>query len=149
MRRRIAIFLMIVCLITILPIGTVNAAEMSAGTVTTFVPDITIQMAYTSFMRTDLSITASGTAYCAAVFDGYPGITTKVTITMTLQKKGFLGLWWTEVATWTDTFYKPYASVQHNYYGLSGGTYRVKGVYTAYSGSNSETHTAYSRELSY
>ncbi|HPT78921.1 MAG TPA: hypothetical protein PK830_07455 [Candidatus Atribacteria bacterium] len=149
MKKRIAIFLMIVCLITMFPMGTVYAAEMPARPVTAFEPDITIQMAYTSFIRTELSITTSGTAYCAAAFEGYPGITTKVKIVMTLQKKGFLGLWWTDVITWTDIFNQPYGYVQHNYYGLPGGTYRVKGVYTAYSGSNSETHTAYSRELSY
>jgi len=102
---------------------------------------------YTKSTRTDLSI-SSGQASALAIFNGYNGITTKVTITMTLQKQGFLGLWWTDEASWTETF-NNYNATMDRKATVSGGTYRVKAVYTAYGGSASETFTEYSLNVKY
>ncbi len=98
---------------------------------------------YTNIAYTGLSISSSGTATCSADAEGYYGTTTKIHIKMTLQK--YTVLWWSKVETWEGTF--------NNYYGLMGetaqvgsGTYRLKTVFTVYSGSSSEEITLTSPE---
>ena len=98
---------------------------------------------YTNFTFVGLEVTTAGTAYCTANVDGYDGITTKVHIEMKLQK--YTVLWWSTQETWEGTF--------NDYYGtlvktksVGSGTYRVKAVFTVYSGSASEEITSYSQE---
>ena len=100
---------------------------------------------YTQDYDETISIT-NGIATCKATLTGISGTTTKVVIKMTLQKKTLL--WWSEVETWSTT--------SNTYYGtltktaaVKSGTYRVKAVYTVYSGSNSESITDYSAQKSY
>jgi len=110
---------------------------------------VTVFYAYTHSTNTILSIPSSGTATAYASLQGYQGITTKVEITMTLQKKGGLfNLFWNDVTTWSQSFnsHSGTLSKQHN---VSSGTYRVKAIYKAYSGNNSETNTSYSGEVKY
>jgi len=84
--------------------------------------------------------TATGTA----VLDGFAGTTTKVNVVMTLQKKG---LWWSNASdSFNYTTYGHDANLELNYDSLSSGTYRIKDVFTVYSGTASETITAYSPE---
>ena len=106
------------------------------------------RMAYISSTNTSLTI-SSGQASAYARLIGYPGTTTKISITMTLQKQGFLGLYWSDVTGWSDTFYSSTATMSRTHSGLSGGTYRLKAVYTAYSGNASETVTEYSPNFKY
>lgn len=101
------------------------------------------RLSYTNYVITGLNITTSGVAYCTASAEGYDGITTKIHIEMKLQK--YTVLWWSAVETWEGTF--------NNYYGalstsksIGSGRYRVKAVYTVYSGSNSEEITGTSQE---
>ena len=95
---------------------------------------------------TTILVISGGQASAAASFSGYKGTTTKVVITMTLQKKGFLGLWWSDEASWTETFNSYNASMNRKH-SVSDGTYKVKAEYVAYSGSKSETVTDYSNEV--
>jgi len=97
---------------------------------------------YTSTTTTNLNI-SSGVASCRSYIMGYNGTTTKIEITMTLQKKTLL--WWSTVETWTTTVNSYYGSFNKSI-SVGGGTYRVKAVYKVYSGSNSETITDYSSE---
>ena len=104
---------------------------------------------YTADTITVLSISSTGVATGTAKITGYSGTTTKVTITMTLQKKGgFLNLFWNDVVTWTQTFNNYKGALSKNY-NVSGGTYRIRADYVAYKGSASETITAYSSEVKY
>ena len=98
---------------------------------------------YTSYNKANLDI-SGGQATCESTISGYSGITTKVTITMYLEKKTLW--WWSTQASWTGTFNSYRGALSKNY-AVGGGTYRVRAVYVAYSGSNSETITGYSVEV--
>ena len=93
----------------------------------------------------NLSIT-NGTASCSATLTGINGTTTKVVIKMTLQKKTLL--WWSEAESWTATYNTYYGTLSKTAT-VKSGTYRVKAVYTVYSGSNSESITDYSDQKKY
>ena len=95
---------------------------------------------YTASATTNLVISGT-TAYCKAALIGYSGTTTKVSIAMTLQKKSWLT--WNDVETWkiTTNSYQTSFSKSRT---IDSGTYRVKVVYVAYSGTASETFTRYS-----
>ncbi len=98
---------------------------------------------YTSSATVNMSI-SNGTVYGTARLIGY-NTTDKIKITMTIQKKTLL--WWSEVDTWTTTYYDSYATMSKSC-SVGSGTYRVKAEFTAYCGSDSETITAYSGEES-
>lgn len=100
---------------------------------------------YTNITMTSI-LYANKTFYCEASADGYNGITTKIEITMTLQKKGLL--WWSKVQSWSGTYNKEYATLSKSYATTKSGKYRVKAVYKVYSGSDSEKITSYSGERS-
>lgn len=89
---------------------------------------------------------SNGTFYCDASLDGYSDRTTKIEITVTLQKKGLL--WWNKVESWSGTFNNYYGSLSKSYATTTSGKYRVKGEFVAYSGSDSESITNYTTERS-
>ena len=99
---------------------------------------------YTSSTTVNLSI-SDGTAKCSSRLIGY-STTTKIKITMTLQKKTLL--WWSEVDSWTATYSDTVASL-YKTCSVESGKYRVKTVFVAYCGSDSETITTYSPEYDY
>jgi len=107
------------------------------------------RMAYTSHTQTAISI-SGGKAICVGSLTGYKGITTKVEITLTLQRK------LASSNTWSDYYNHPKQTF-NDYCGtatctkdiVSGYQYRTKALYTAYAGSNYETFTEYSGALSY
>ena len=127
-------FLTIVCVVVALFFG---ITRVSAETVSPY-------SLYTKTTSSDLSVSGS-TATCESEAVGYSGTTTKIVMNQTLQKKSFFGSW-NEVASWSeiDTGYHGYASNTKS--SLSGGTYRLKTVFTVYAGSNSEEITVYSTE---
>ena len=92
-----------------------------------------------------LKMWPDGKTTCLADVQGYNGITTKVHIEMTLQK--FTFLWWSEVQTWEGTFNDYLGTLSRTTYVDDSDTYRVKAVFTVYSGSNSEEITSYSQEF--
>lgn len=108
-------------------------------------PSIQPMYDYTRNYVENLSI-SNGTASCSATLTGINGTTTKIVIKMTLQKKTLL--WWSEVETWSAT-YNTYNGTLSKTASVKSGTYRVKAVYTVYSGSNSESITDYSSQKEY
>lgn len=100
---------------------------------------------YTNTTYVGLSITPQGKATCLADVLGYDGITTKVHIEMTLQKYTFL--WWSEVESWEATFNDVVGTLSRTTTVDDSDTYRVKAIFTVYSGSNSEEITSYSQEF--
>ena len=79
---------------------------------------------------------SSGKALCVGSVDGYDGITTKIVLTMTLQKKTLLLFWSTE-KEWTTTV-NDVDAVLSKTVAVDSGTYRVKVEAKVYSGSNYE-----------
>ena len=100
---------------------------------------------YTNDYTTIINI-SNGSVCCTADVTGYSS-TTKITITMTLQKKTLF--WWSDIETWTTTVYNFTALLSGTVYNVDSGTYRTKAVYTVYSGNDSETITGYSQETKY
>ena len=80
---------------------------------------------------------SSGKALCGANVIGYNGTTTKIKITMTLQRKVLL--LWSDVEEWTTTVSSYQATLSKTATVNSGKTYRVKVEAVVYCGSNSET----------
>ena len=99
-----------------------------------------IRALYIRSTNTSLSVT-SGNASAYSSIIGYSGITTSVKITMSLEKRVLW--WWSVQDTWIQTFYSYSGYLQRNA-PVSGGTYRVRTVFVAYSGSNSEETVEYS-----
>lgn len=98
---------------------------------------------YTNGTNTGLNI-SSGSASCLAQAIGYDGITTKIHIKMSLQQ--YLALQWTIIGEWEGTFNSVTGALDKSKTLTSSGRYRVKAVYTVYSGSASEEITSYSLE---
>lgn len=101
------------------------------------------RFSYTNYTATGLEITTQGVACCTANVEGYDGITTKVHIRMTLQKHNLL--WWSDVVTWENAWNNVVGTLCRTTT-VGTGRYRVKAVYTVYSGSNSEEITSTSLE---
>ena len=79
---------------------------------------------------------SSGKALCVGDVFGYNGTTTKIVLTMTLQKKTLLLFWSTE-KEWTTTVNDVDAALSKTV-AVDSGTYRVKVEAKVYSGSNYE-----------
>ena len=108
--------------------------------------DNTIQPYYNYTSRIEVSLAdSSGDAECKTIVRGYTSVT-KIEITMTLQQKNFF--LWKDVETWTKTVNSSYSSLTKNT-SVDSNKYRVKSVCKVYSGSNSETITEYSSEVSF
>lgn len=101
---------------------------------------------YTNTTTASLKI-SNGTAACVTTITGYYGVTTKIEIKMTLQKK-FL-LWWNTEESWSTTINDYYGGLSKTTASVDSGTYRVKVEFTVYSGSKSEEITTYSQENEY
>lgn len=99
---------------------------------------------YTNDCLVSLSI-SNGNASCYSELLGISSRTTKIEITMTLQKKTLL--WWSKVESWTTTVNGYYAALSKTK-SVDSGTYRVKAEFKVYSGSDSETIKQYSAEKS-
>jgi len=108
-----------------------------------------LRMAYIDNTQTLISI-SGGKAICVGSIAGYQGTTTKVVITLILQRK------LASNSTWTDYYSDP-PQTFNSYRGtasltkdiVKGYQYRTKAVYTAYAGAKYETLTQYSGALSY
>ena len=104
---------------------------------------------YIFYTETNISI-SGGKAICVGSLTGYQGTTTKVAITLTLQRKLATSSIWTDYYNHpkqTFNSYRGTASFTKNV--VKGYQYRTKAVYIAYAGTKSETFTQYSGALSY
>ena len=103
---------------------------------------------YTYTYSCSSNITAASTSCTGrSMAQGYNGETTKIVITQTLQKKNSTGAW-TNLSTNSETYYSYKAVYSKKYNALYQGVYRIKSVFTVYAGSNSETITKYSSQVS-
>jgi len=132
----LAIILAVTLSVSVYALPTESAAENEESPPTRF--------SYINVTATVLTF-SGGKAVCGGSISGYNGTTTKVEIELTLQRRTLLLFWSDEVTgrqtfnTWRGNYeLAPRPSVS------SGTTYRVKAVYTAWAGSNKETHTTYS-----
>ena len=107
------------------------------------------RLSYINTTATGLSI-SGGQATCAGTVVGYNGVTTKVVIKLYLERK------LASVTTWSpyaedpaQTFNSWTGGYQMKKAVVSGYQYRTRAVYTAYSGSNSESVTGYSSVVTY
>ena len=95
------------------------------------------------------SLSISGTtAYCTSTAKGTDAVS--ITVEQTLQKQGFLWLWYgVDGASWKTTVNKSSISFSNTKSGLSSGKYRLKSVFTLTdSTGKTETITVYSAEKS-
>ncbi len=108
-------------------------------------PDYSVMPCYEYTKENEEILTISnGTATCISKLIGFAGTTTKIEITMTLEKKTLW--WWSEEESWSQT-YNNYRGTLTKTHSVGSGTYRVKAVYVVYSGTQSETITSYSAEV--
>ena len=100
-----------------------------------------------SSVMSNLSISGT-TAYCKSSASGID--TVSITVEQTLQKQGFLWLWYgVDGASWIKTVNMNSISVSNTQSGLSSGKYRLKSVFTLTDkNGKSETITVYSAEKS-
>ena len=84
------------------------------------------EIAYST--QSDLRI-SDKTAYCTSYASGID--VESITVEQTLQKQGFLWLWYgVDDASWTTTVNRRSISVDNTKDGLSDGKYRLKSVFT-------------------
>ena len=131
MKRRISAFMLIITILSSLCGVTVCAVEA--------------RYSYTTTATSTLYI-SSNTAYCKSKARGKT-TATKIEAVQYLEKKS--GSKWYVVTdgTWTDSVNDSLLIVSNNKSGLTSGTYRVRTVFTVYSGSDSEKVTAISKEV--
>ena len=83
---------------------------------------------------------------CQSVVRGIYDLATKVEITHTLQKQIYG--YWSDIETWSNTFYSWYGNLVSTRSNLSAGMFRLKTVAKVYCGNNYETITVYSSQVS-
>jgi len=106
------------------------------------------RLSYTNTANTTLGI--SGTqAISEGLIVGYYGVTTKVTVALNLERKTASATTWTTIASGSKTTNGHFGAHQLKTTVTKGYQYRVRAVYTAYSGTKSETFTGYSRAVTY
>jgi len=142
------LFSLVLCLI--LGLGCMTATSAASLEVAeAYDPPPQTRFSFINSTDTVISI-SSGQARCTGSITGYQGITTKVEITLTLQRK------LASSSTWTDYYNHPKQTF-NSYRGtatftkdiVKGYQYRTKAVYTAWAGTKSETTTQYSGAMSY
>lgn len=132
---------MLMCLVLICGIGVVASAEggSSADEYNQTVSENGENLVqpcydYTNIITATLA-NSGGKAVCAGSVMGYNGTTTKIVLTMTLQKKTLL--WWSKVQEWTVTVNNYTAAISKTV-SVDSGTHRVKVEAKVYAGSNYE-----------
>jgi len=130
----------------ILVLGVVSAHATSINETDT--DQSQVRSLYINTTTTTLSI-SGGQAICEGLVVGYSGTTTKVTIALYLERKLASSSTWLPFANGSKSFDNYYGAYQLKVPVDKGYQYRVRAVYTAYSGKNSESLTAYSGVVAY
>lgn len=121
------IIAMVMCAVMLCGTGLIASAETAENQV---------QPRYTYTHGISATILKSGgKAVCGGSVDGYNGTTTKIAMTITLQKKTLL--WWSTEQRWSRTTNNYYNDASYTI-SVDSGTYRVKVDATVYAGSNYE-----------
>ena len=144
-KKKVLPLVMVMCFVFSCSVVYVNAQNVTNGDIIEPIDYCPIATPmYISNATVSLTISNSGIATSTARITGFPGITTRVTITMTLQKRGgFLNLFWNDVATWSQSFNNHSGTLSQNI-SVGKGTYRVRASFTAFSANSSESNTIYS-----
>ena len=122
------------------------ATSAYAETTSTIVED-EVAPAYEIALDATSNLIISGTtAFCTSSAKGMDVVS--ITVEQTLQKQGFLWLWYgVDGASWKTTVNKSSISFNNTISGLSSGKYRLKSVFTLTgSTGKTETITVYSAE---
>ena len=128
------ILALVMCLVLMCGTGLIANAETTEN-------QVQPRYSYTNTISATLS-NSSGKALCIGNVNGYNGTTTKIVLTVTLQKKTLF--WWSKVQEWTTTANTYYATISKTV-AVGSGTHRVKVNAVVYSGSKSEEITMYSK----
>ena len=91
---------------------------------------------------------SSTTATCQSSFIDGTGVVTRIKITQTLEKQGFLWSWSTYAGEWTKTTYGSSAALSNKVYNLESGKYRVKTVFSVTVDGKTTDYTVYNTEKS-
>jgi hypothetical protein len=135
----------ILCAILLL-LGAVSAQAATPSEAAIELPQL--RSAYTNTTITTLGI-SGGQATCEGSITGYSGITTKVKIELYLERKTASSSTWSPYASGSKTVNSYIGAYQLKVAVTSGYQYRVRGVYTAWSGTKSESLTSYSGVVTY
>lgn len=100
---------------------------------------------YTNTIYSELSI-SNNTATCNSKVTGDPSMVTKIEITQSLEELLSNG-WWYRHQSWSKTFYNWYAIYTTTGTVPHSGTYHVRTVAKVYAGSNYETISVYSNNV--
>lgn len=140
----------ILSLILVLCMGASGGVSVSATDVSARESEPPLlRLSYTHLTRTSLTI-SGGQATCTGYLLGYNGTTTKVVITLYLERKTASSSTWTVYASDPPQTFNSFTGKYTMKKTVTPGyQYRVRGVYTAYAGTKSETTTAYSAVVSY
>lgn len=122
------ILALVMCLVLMCGMTIAVSAESSEN-------QVQPRYSYTSGISSTLR-DSNGKALCVGNVEGYSGTTTKIILTMTLQKKTLLLFWSTE-QEWTTTV-SSYKAALSKTVSVDSGTYRVKVEAKVYAGSNYE-----------
>lgn len=118
----------VMCLVLMCGMTIVVSAESSEN-------QVQPRYSYTNTISATLR-DSNGKALCGGDVNGYRGTTTKIILTVTLQKRTLLLFWNTE-KEWTTTVNDFMATISKTV-AVDSGTYRVKVEAKVYSGSNYE-----------
>jgi hypothetical protein len=140
-RKILSIVLAVLLLFTASVVANAESVEIDVIENTSSEETVQPRYDYTSSTWVNLVI-SNNKASCTSRLIGYQS-TTKIVITMTLQKKTLF--WWSEVETWTGT-YNDFVGELSKSKSIESGTYRIKTKFVVYSGSDSETITVKSPE---
>lgn len=121
------ILALVMCVVLMCGTGLIASAETTEN-------QVQPRYSYTNIISATLA-NSSGKALCIGNVTGYNGTTTKIVVTMTLQKKTLL--WWSEVKEWTITANTYYCDISKTV-SVDSGTHRVKVEAKVYAGSNYE-----------
>ena len=112
-----------------------------------FVPDEVISRnLYTNSTTTSLKI-SGGKATATAKANGYPGLATKISTSMYLER--YTNGTWKTYGSWTTSVNGSFSAFQQTTSVSKGYSYRVKAVYYVYSGTKCEVLTGYSQTVKY
>ena len=127
MKRKISLILLVMMIFTMLFATYVSADEVMP------------RFNNTSYTFTDFAITDNGTALVAVSCQGYTGTTTRITVSIRIEKRSFL-LFWNEVVVDSRTVRATSYDNEFEYQLSDKGTYRCTVTYSV-SGSGGEDDT--------
>lgn len=135
----------ILVLAMVFGVGVMGTTAVSATEAIEIMPFLS----YTSITSTGVGI-SGGQVVCVGHISGYKGTTTKVEMTVYLERKlASSSTWSTYASSSKQTFNDYTGTYQMKVTAVKGYQYRTRAVYVAYAGTKSETITGYSSVTSY